>query len=128
MKVTFSKTVPYTPTWRGNTELPEEEQVKCVLQVLELNELLSLVDSFNQAGLEGEVDTDSVDLGTMKPIVTEFAHLLPARAEIKGVFDSAGEAVSVEDIVKYPVFLNLALEILMKLAEISSPNEDDVKN
>lgn len=128
MKVAFSKTVSYVPAWRGNDKLPENEQVKCVLQVLELNELLSLVDSFNQAGLEGQVDTDAVDIGTMKPIVAEFAHLLPARADIKGLFDQSGAAVPVDDIVKYPVFLNLALEILMKLAEISSPNEDDTKN
>lgn len=129
MKVSFSKTQPYTPLWNGNQELPEKEQVKCVLGVLDMSALMDLLDAFTQAGLAGKIETDDVDATKIKPVLAQFGDLLPKHVtEFGGLFNDAGEAVTIEDLTTYPRFLNLSLELLMKLSEISSPSEDDAKN
>jgi len=129
MKIDFSLSVPYTPEWRGNKDLPETEQVSCKLVVLDMGSLMSLVDAFTEMGITGEVDTDNISGDKIKPVLDQFGSLLPAHVEdFTGLYDASGRALTVEDIVKYPRFLNLALELLMKLSEISSPSDDDVKN
>jgi len=129
MKVDFSTTVPFTPEWRQNRELPKEEQVSCDLTVLDMNALMSLVDAFTAMGIEGTVDTDNLDTAKIKPILEQFGSLLPAHIEnFIGLYDKSGRAVTVEDVVKYPRFLNLALELLMQLSTISSPSDDDAGN
>ena len=127
MQINFSKTVKYVPTWRGNQDLPEDQQFSCELTVLNMAELMSLLDSFTAIGLEGQVDTDTVENNKIKPVIDEFGTLLPSHVQMAGLNTQHG-AVSVEDIVTYPIYLNLALELLMKLSEISSPSDDDVGN
>ncbi len=129
MKVNFSKSQSYVPEWNGNRDLPETEQVKCSLSILDMNALMNLLDSFTAVGLTGEVDTDKVDSNKIKPVLAEFGNLLPSHVtHFEGLFNASGEAITIEDLVTYPIFLNLALELLMKLSEISSPSEDDTKN
>jgi len=129
MKIDFSLSVPYVPEWRGNKTLPETEQIKCSLTVLDMGSLMSLVDAFTEIGITGEVDTDNVSGDKIKPVLEQFGSLLPEHVTaFDGLFDAAGKAITVEDVVKYPRFLNLALELLMKLSEISSPSDDDVGN
>lgn len=128
MKINFSHTVPYTPTWRGNDELPDAEQIKCELKVLSMGSLMNLLDAFGSAGLKGEVDTEKVDASTIKPILEQFGDLLPAHVTIEGLYGPAGQAIDIKEIVEYPFFLNLCLELLMKLSEVSSPSDEDVKN
>ena len=129
MKIDFSVSVAFVPEWRGNTKLPAKEQIKMDLEVLELGALMELVDSFTNAGLRHEENTENMDVSAMQPILDKFAGILPTHVKnMKGLYDSSGKAVSIEDVAKYPVFLNLGVEMLMKLAEISSPSDDDVKN
>lgn len=129
MKIDFSSSVPYVPEWRGNQKLPPKEQVKCDLEVLQLGDLMSLVDAFSQAGLASNAKPEEIETGQMNPILDKFAVILPNHVKnLKGLYDASGKAVAVEDIIKYPVFLNLGVELLMKLAEISSPSDDDEKN
>lgn len=129
MKTDFSKDHDYTPEWNGNKELPEDEQVKCVLSVLDMDALMALLDAFTEVGIEGEVDTDSIDAAKIKPVLEQFGDLLPKHVtELSNLFGKKGDALTIEDVVKYPVFLNLALELLMKLTEVSSPTDEDVGN
>jgi hypothetical protein len=129
MKISFSKEQKYVPTWRGNDTLPLEEQVSVTLKVMNMASLMGLLDVFSEVGLTGEVDTEKVSNDKIKPIVAQFGSMMPEYVvDLKGLFDTAGEAMTVEDIVTYPVFLNLCLELLMKLTEISSPSDDDVGN
>lgn len=129
MKIEFSTSVPYTPSWKGNDKLPEAERISCELKVLNMGSLLSLVDAFSAAGLEGEVDTDHVKGEKIEKILGQFSHLIPEYVEnFKGLYNSAGEAITISQVTEYPVFLNLGLELLMKLAEISSPKDDDEGN
>lgn len=128
MKITFSDTVPYVPSWRGNDKLPDKEQIKCELKVLDMGSLLNLVDAFSKAGIQGEVDTNA-DAAALRPVLEQFGSLVPQHVvSFKGLFDDAGKAITIEQVIEYPVFLNLSLELLMKLAEISSPSEEDIKN
>lgn len=129
MKVSFSKTQPYVPIWNSNRDLPEDQQIKCILGVLDMAALMNLLDAFTQAGLAGKVDTDRIDGSRIRPVLNQFGDLLPKYVtEFNGLFNSSGEAVTVGDLTTYPKFLNLALELLMKLSEISSPSEEDAKN
>ena len=129
MKIDFSVSVPFVPEWRGNDKLPAKEQIKMDLEVLELGALMQLVDAFTKAGLQNEASPENMDVGAMQPILDKFGDVLPKHVKnLKGLFDASGKAVSIEDVAKYPVFLNLGVEILMKLAEISSPSDADVKN
>lgn len=129
MKIDFSLVVPYTPEWNGNKNLPAGEQVTCSLSVLDMSALISLLDAFTSVGLNGVVDTDNVSGAKIKPVLENFGELLPKHVtELKNLFDQGGRLVTVDDIVKYPRFLNLALELLMQLSVISSPQDEDVGN
>lgn len=129
MKIDFSTSVSFVPEWRGNSKLPAKEQVKMDLEVLELGALMTLVDAFTKAGLQHQESPDDMDVAAMQPILDKFGSVLPKHVKnLKGLFDASGKAVSIEDVAKYPVFLNLGVEILMKLAEISSPSDEDAKN
>jgi hypothetical protein len=126
MKFSFSKDVEYVPEWNGNDKLPAKEQIKCTLTVLNMNELMILVDAFTKAGITGEEQIQ--DTAAMKPILDQMGPLLPKHVKMKGLFDDSGKAITMEEIVEYPIFLNLCVELLMKLSEISSPSDDDAKN
>lgn len=126
MKFSFSKEVEYVPEWNGNDKLPAKEQIKCKLTVLNMASLMSLVDAFTAAGITGEAQTQ--DTAAMKPVLDQMGPLLPKHVQITGLYDEGGKAISMEEIVEYPVFLNLCVELLMKLSEISSPSDEDTKN
>lgn len=128
MKVSFSKEQKFIPEWKGNQDLPPEEQISCVLGILDMAALMDLLDAFSESGLQETVDTDKIEGGKIKAILQQFGDLLPKHVtELKGLFNESGEAITIENIVTYPIFLNLALELLMKLSMISSPSEDDAK-
>lgn len=129
MKVKFSKQVKYVPTWNGNRDLPEEERISCELTVLNMGSLMDLIDSFQSLSVDGKVDTDKVESSSMKPIIEQFGSLLPKHVvNFQGLYDDAGKAIEVAEIVEFPKFMHLAIELLLQLSSISSPSEDDVKN
>lgn len=126
MKFSFSKDVEYVPEWQGNSELPKKEQFSCKLTTLNMASLMLIADAFSEAGVTGENTT--VEPNKMKPILDQIGPLLPKHVEVNGLFDDKGAKITIEEIVEYPVFLGLAIELLMKLSEISSPSDADVKN
>lgn len=129
MQISFSQEQSYTPEWRGNDKLPEQEQFSVTLKVLEVDDLMFLLDAFTEAGIEGTVELEDVGTDKLKPIVKSVGDLLPKYAVVSNLKNKeSGTEITVSEIVKFPYFMNLAAELLMKLADISSPNDDDVGN
>lgn len=128
MQTNFSKVVTYTPEWNGNKE--DTTPFKVQMKVAEMGPLLELVEAFQEAGLviEGKVDTDALPSDSVKPILDTFGTMLPEHCTIEGLIGSDGDAVTIQDVVKYGHFITLAAELLGKLAEISSPSSEDEKN
>lgn len=127
MKVLFSLVREYTPEFNGNRELPEAEQCKATLKTLESLDLLELADAMERQGLEGTVDTGKMKAGDIKSLVSEVGRLLPKYVTVTNLEGSDGP-ISVEVLVAYPEFMELAIELLLQLSNISQPTEDDIKN
>jgi len=117
MKIKFSKSIVFTPVWRGNDLLPKGERFTIALEVLQFNDLMILLDAFKKKGEEA-------DIGAITAVAIS---LLPKYAKVRNLHDDDGE-VNIEQLVKYPSYLDLVVEILTKLSEISMPTKDDEKN
>lgn len=127
MKVTFSLKSVYIPKWNGNKELPKKQRLTVDMQALESLDLLTLADALERAGFskdDGEVD---IAADQAKALLEAVGDLLPKYTVFNGLEGDDGP-LGVEEVVKFPLFQDLALEVLMALAGISSPTEDDVKN
>ena len=127
MKVSFSLIREYTPEWNGNRELPEAEKCTATLKTLESLDLLELADAMERQGLDGTVDTGKMKAGDIRSLVSEVGRLLPKYVDIKGLEGDDGP-IPVDTLVAYPEFMELAIELLLQLANISQPTEDDVGN
>lgn len=119
MKIKFSKTVEYIPTWRSNTELAPSEQIRTQLNVLQFNDLLQIMEEFQKKGADGKPDARAVS--------TLAIGLLPRYVKIENLHDDNG-AMTIDQIVQYPSFMDLSTELLGKLSEISMPGDRDEKN
>lgn len=119
MKVKFSKTSEFTPTWRGNDKLPPAEQVKVKLNVLSFNDLLQIMDEFQKKDGGGKPDA--------RAIAALSATLIPRYATIENLEDDNGP-MTAEAIVQYPSFMDLMTEILVQLSTVSMPGDKDEKN
>lgn len=129
MKYQLSKEVNFTPEWNANLELPEEERVAFVLKVLSMGDVLLLMDTLESAGdADGNVSSETLDVGTTTRLVKEASRLLPVYATMNGLEGADDEAIGVDTICEYPQFIGLITEVLFKLIEISTPNEADTKN
>lgn len=127
MKVKFTVSQRFEPEWEGNRELPEDERISMTLCPLDLASLVELSDAFRAAGAsENNTEVSQTD---MMPVLNQFKHVLPqCVTDFKGLSNQDGTAIGVEQIIKYAHFTSLAVEILMKIVEISSPSDSDVKN
>lgn len=129
MQIAFSKVQTYVPEWRGNDKLPEAEQFSTQMTLMNVSDLMFLLDAFSEIGISGEVETIDLDTKQLKPIIESNGHLLPQYITISNLKNSeTGEEINIQDVVEFPFFLNLAAELLMKLADLSSPSDDDVGN
>jgi hypothetical protein len=117
----------YTPKWNGNTELPKKQRVTVDMQALESLDLLTLADALERAGFSKDDGEVEIAAEQAKALLEAVGDLLPKYAVINGLEGDDGP-LAVAEVVKYPLFQDLALEILMALAGISQPTEDDVKN
>ena len=129
MKYQLSKEVNFTPEWNANLDLPEEEQVAFVLKVLSMGDVLLLMDTLESASDdEGNVSSETLDVGMTTRLVNAARELLPKYASMSGLEGLAAEAIDVDTICEYPQFIGLITEVLFKLIEISQPNGADTKN
>jgi len=132
MKVSFSKSVEYTPTFAGNDKLPAKQQMKAQVSPCELGDLFSIIEVFQSLGLEdpagGDIDTSKLSSSQMKGLPEMCAKVLPSTCKISNLTDGDGNDLTVEDVVKYPFFLPLAMELVGMVAHISSPSDEDEGN
>jgi len=119
MKINFSRSVPYTPEWNGNRELPEAEQVKAVIKPMTVDDLLVMMDALGRRPGVPEGDPTSMDTGRL---IKEAGALLPKYVEINNLTDDSGP-VSVNDLLTFGAFIPLASELLMECARVSMPSE-----
>lgn len=127
MKVKFSLVTEYIPEWNENRELPEAEQCKASLKTLESMDLLELADALERQGVDGEVDSTKMTATDIKSLLSETGRLLPKYVSIEGIEGDDGP-ITIEQVVTYPDFMQLAVELLMELANISQPTEEDLGN
>jgi hypothetical protein len=128
MKVKFSKDVSFVPEFGGNRELPAEEQVSATMRVLSTGDLLVVMDAFQNAGVDGQVDTERLDVSKMKDMLALVPLLLPKYVTLTNLLDEHGAAISTDDVVSSSVFMPLQIELLMQLSVISTPSDQSVKN
>lgn len=124
MRLNFSKTATFIPTFNGNNALSEKDRLTATLTVMDMGDLIDLVDALQRAaGGATVVDTSKINVEGTKALITSAAHFLPKYVALSGAED-----FTMEDVVKYPAFFPLAQELLVELSRISSPTEQDVKN
>ena len=129
MQISFSREHVYVPIWNNNNKLPEGEQFSATLKILDIGDLLFLLDSFNEAGVQGTVEVTAVGVSQLRPILKTVGHLLPKYVTIKNLRNKESNIdVDIAQIVEFPYFMSLSVELLMKLAEVSTPSETDEKN
>jgi len=129
MQISFSREHVYTPEWNGNDKLPEAEQFTATLKILDVGDLLFLLDAFSNAGIEGKVEVSDVGTTQLRPILETVGHLLPKYVTVKNLRNKESDVdIDVAQIVEFPYFMSLSVELLMKLAEVSTPSETDEKN
>lgn len=131
MRYKFSLEHNYVPTWNGNKDLPEGEQIKVKIKPFEFGDTLLLLDALTQIGVadaDGKVDTDKMDAKSIKPLIEQFGALLPKAATVINLKDDAGGDIDIGTVVRFGAFFGLAAEILMYGVSISAPNESDTKN
>ena len=133
MKVAFSRAVDYTPEWRGNRDLPEQERCKIILKPLEMADLVLLMDKLQEAS-GGTVDQESLTAlaeatttEQIRGLIDTCGELVPTHCEVINLEDASGN-ISAEDIVRFPFYMELTAELLSELANISMPNEEEEKN
>ncbi len=127
MKVSFSRLVEYVPEWNGNKDLPEAEQVKVKLVPLEMGDLVGLMEVIQD--FTGDADEEGKTTVAMDKAVSVLKNIshLSGSIEVINLEDDSGPVTS-EDIVKFPRFMELTMEVFNELASISMPNEEDEKN
>lgn len=127
MKVDFSLKTTFTPKFQGNDELPKAKRMTVDLQALESLDLIALADAFKRAGLDKDVDSDDIEHDQAKALLEAVGDMLPKYCVFNNLQSNDGD-IGVEVVIKYPPFQDLALEVLMALAGVSQPTEEDVKN
>lgn len=128
MKIAFSLKRPFVPEFNGNRDLPEADQIKCVLTTLDNFDLLELGDAFNRAGMtDGEIDTSQITTEQARILLDATVTIIPKYTELTGLEGDDGP-LTIEQIVRFPDFQLLATELLVELARISAPTDADRGN
>lgn len=128
MKVKFSKSVRFEPTFGGNLNLKPEERFAAELSVLTTGDLLNVMDAFQSSGIEGTVDTDKIDVTAMRALLKLVPELLPRYVAVSNFQSEDGKDITIKDIVESSVFLPLQVELLLQLSVISTPTDQSEKN
>jgi hypothetical protein len=131
MRVKFSKSVAFTPTWNDNLKLPENERIQATLKPLEFDDLMTMMDAFGGANVVREAIASGAEAAQDQFDITKMLRnvgdILPRYVTITGLEDDDGP-VDIDGVVRYPTYMGLAAELLIKVSEISMPTESDEKN
>jgi len=119
MKIKFHKgATEFIPEWNGNKALPVSEQVKVILNPIQMGDLLDIVDAISQ---------QNAGTTNLRPIMTVAQSVLPKYAQIVNLEDDDGP-VDIEKVLTFPAFLTLVPEIVNQMANMASVSGDEEKN
>jgi hypothetical protein len=120
MKIQFSRTVPYTPEWNGNKDLPDHEQIKCVIKPMVIADLVTLLDVIGSTAKGGGTST-TLSASEAANMIGACKDLLPRYVSITGLHDDDGP-VLIDHLTQFAQYMPLASETIMACATISSPS------
>lgn len=130
MRTTFSRAVVHVPTWNGNKELPEGEQLKFKIAPVDVgvfNDLLEVLGRTQKSLTVGDIADKAKNV---RPFADALKTVLPPHVESVGAALKATDDsdVSIQEIATLAPFVGLASELLYALIDASKPTELDVKN
>lgn len=127
MKVKFSREVTVTPSWNGNETA--EEKFTATMKPVAFGELLEVLDAFQAAGIAaGAVDTSQLDGKVIRNILDACSGVLNKYVTLRNLQDEQGVELTIKDVVTYGPFMMLAMELVGRLVQISTPTEEDEGN
>jgi hypothetical protein len=118
MKVSFSHNKSFTPAWRGNRDLPENERFTVTLHPMNSDDLFLLMDAIGPVEQGQNLGNDQV-----RNLVKNVGGLLPKYVQFQNLEDGDGP-VNPETVATFPYFLDLAAELLMEIAGNSVPSDN----
>lgn len=121
MKAGFSLVKKFVPKWNGNRDASEPLTV--TMKMPEVGDVFSMLDVLKTQQVTTDADASSVGIERSRIIAKECGVYLPRYIEL----DNA-EDFKIEDVVKYPPYFPLAIELLFELLAYAQPNEAEVKN
>lgn len=128
MKIQFSRTVDYRPTFNGNRDLPEGEQIRVVFHVIETTDLMVLLDAFQSVGIKDVAPDAKPDALQSRKLIDLVPNMLPRYVEISGLQGDDDKELSIQDVSTFSTFLGLQTELLMQLSIVSQPTAQAAKN
>lgn len=136
MKTTFSRLRTFVPTFNGNQDLPENEQLKYAIKPLTVGDFYIVLEAVSRiAGGKSEdgkviLDSDKLVGSSQREFLELSEKYIPQYVTSKGapLLASDDTEVPLEEAVGYSPFLSLTSELVMQLMSVSQPTEIDAKN
>jgi hypothetical protein len=123
MKSGFSKSVLFVPKYNGNEALPEADKLKAICKPMSNGDVFLLADTLSGFGVKKTEEKDKLDSTQVQSLIGSCGEFVPRYVELQG-----NEDFTIQDVVTYMHYFDLAVELLFKLVEISQPTKADVKN
>ena len=122
MKAGFSLTKRYAPQFAGNKQLAAEQQLIATLKMPEVNDLFAILDRLQDAGFKQGNEGD-LSLAQATQIAKEAGQYLPKYVTLENAED-----FTIKDVISFPPYFGLAVELLFALVNFAQPTETDQKN
>lgn len=126
MKIKFSREITFTPTWRDNDKLPENERIVAKLTVMNVQDFIEAVEFIASAKGIGVVS--EANIVQTKGLLEAARNFLPKYVKLSNFVDDENKEITVDMVVTNATLLNLTAELFMKLVEVSQPSDADLKN
>lgn len=123
MKSGFSLTKNFVPKWKGNDALNPADQFVAKLSMPTVQDVFSILDRLAANGISGKTDSASVGFERAQAIAAEAGSYLPKYVELVNAED-----FSITDVISFPPYFDLAVELLFALIAFAQPGEADEKN
>lgn len=119
-----SLTKKFVPTFKDNDKAEVNDQLVATMSMPTVEDVFAIADRLSASGVgEGKTDSTSLTMARNTMIAKECGQYVPKYITLSG-----NEGFTVEDVVKYPPYFALAVELLFALVAFAQPNEADVKN
>lgn len=122
MKAGFSLAKDFVPKWRDNDKANAADQLVVRLSMPSIQDVFTMLDVLNGLGVNGG-DAKSVSLQSSITIAKEAGSYLPQYVKLLNADD-----FTIEDVIKFPPYFGLAVELLFALLDFAQPSEDETKN